>query len=67
MSKAAFSRNKALFTSKLDLNRRKNGVKGYISSIAFYGAETWTDQKEDQKYLKCGDQEGWRSLAGPIV
>jgi hypothetical protein len=30
---------------------RKNLVKCYIWSIAFYGAETSTLQKVDQKYL----------------
>jgi hypothetical protein len=45
MTKAA-SNKKALFTSKLDLNLRKKPVKCYTWSIALYGAETWTLQKE---------------------
>jgi hypothetical protein len=52
MAKAAFSKKKNLFTSKLDLNLRKELVKFYIWSIAFYGAETWTFRKVDQKYLE---------------
>jgi hypothetical protein len=48
MAKAAF--NKALFTSKFDLNSRKKLVKCYTWSMVFYGAETWT-LKVDQKYF----------------
>jgi hypothetical protein len=69
MAKAAFN-NKTLFTSKLDLNLRKNLVKCYIWSIALYGAETWTLWKVDQKYLenlKFGAGEEWRRSVGPIV
>jgi hypothetical protein len=52
MAKAAFSKKKNLFASKLDLNLRKKLVKFYIWSIAFYGVETWTVRKADQKYLE---------------
>ena len=38
MAKAAFSKKKTLFTSKLDLNLRKKLVKCYIWSMALYGA-----------------------------
>jgi len=40
MAKAAFSKEKNLFTSKLDLNLRKKLVKCYICGMALYGAET---------------------------
>ena len=40
MAKAAFNKNKNLFTSKLDLNLRKKLVKCYVLSMALYGAET---------------------------
>jgi hypothetical protein len=40
MAKAAFNKNRTLFTSKLDLNLRMKLVKCYIWSIALYGAET---------------------------
>jgi hypothetical protein len=36
--KAAFNKEKNLFTSKLDLNLRKKLVKCYIWSIALYGS-----------------------------
>jgi hypothetical protein len=57
-----------LFTSKLDLNLRKKLVKCYIWSIALYGAETWTLEKVDQKYLKrfvAGER--WRRSVGLIM
>jgi len=52
MAKAAFSKKKTLFTSKLDLNLRKKLIKCYIWSMALYGAETWTLRAVDQKYLE---------------
>jgi hypothetical protein len=42
MAKAAFNKNRALFTNKMDLELRTKLVKCYIWSIALYGAETWT-------------------------
>ena len=47
MAKAAFSKKKTLFTSKLDLNLSKKLIKCYIWSIALYGAETWTLRTAD--------------------
>jgi hypothetical protein len=52
IAKVAFSKKKAFFTSKSDLNLRKKLVKCYIWSIALYGAETGTLQEGDQKYLE---------------
>jgi hypothetical protein len=70
MAKATFNKKKNHFTSKLDLNLRKELIYCYIWSIAFYGAETWTLRKVDQsiwKVLKCGAGEEWRRSVGPIV
>jgi hypothetical protein len=64
MAKAAFSKKKTLFTSKLYLNLRMKLVKCYIWSMAFFMVlkhgrfgqhirNTW-------KVLKCGAGEGWR-------
>ena len=41
MAKAAFSKKKTLFTSKLNLNLWKKLIKCYIWSMALFGAETW--------------------------
>jgi hypothetical protein len=62
MAKAAFSRKKVPFTSKLDLELRKKVVKCYIWSIALYGAETWTPRKLDQKYLESFEMWCWRRM-----
>jgi len=42
MAKAAFNTKRALYTSILDLELRRNLVKCYIWSIALYSTETWT-------------------------
>jgi hypothetical protein len=70
VAKAAFSKKRALFTSKTGLELTKKLVKCYIWSIAFCGAETWTLRAVDQKHLKvlnCGTGEGWRRSVGPIM
>jgi hypothetical protein len=49
MAKAEFNKNRALFTSKMDLELRKKLVEWYIWSTALYGVETWMLQAvEDQ-------------------
>jgi len=62
MAKAAFSKKKTLFTSKLDLNLRKKLIKCYIWSMALYGAETWTLRAADQKYLESFEMWYWRRM-----
>jgi hypothetical protein len=52
MAKAAFTEKNTLSTSKVDFNLRKKPEKCYTWSIDFYGAETWTLRKVDQKYLE---------------
>jgi hypothetical protein len=51
MAKVAFDKNKATFTSKLDLNFRKKLVNCYIWRIALYGAATHTLQRLVHKCL----------------
>ena len=62
MAKAAFSKKKTLFTSKLDLNLRKKLTKCYIWSMALYGAETWMLRAADQKYLENFEMWCWRRM-----
>jgi hypothetical protein len=45
MAKVEFNKKKALFTSKMYLNLKKELVKCYIWSITFYGAEIWKLKK----------------------
>jgi hypothetical protein len=53
-AKLTFDTKQILPTSQLDLNLRKEQVpvKCYIWSMVLCGAETWTLQKVEQKYLE---------------
>jgi len=62
MTRAAFNKKRALFTSTLDLGLRKKLVKCYIWSIALYGAETWTLRAVDQKHLESSEMWCWRRM-----
>jgi hypothetical protein len=62
MAKAAFSKKKSIFTSKLDLNIRRKLVKGYIWNIDFYIFQTLTLRKVDKKWLKSLDMWCWRKM-----
>jgi hypothetical protein len=62
MAKAAFNKKKTLFPSKVDLNLRKKLVKCYTWSIPLNGAETWTLQNVDQKYLETFEMWCWRRM-----
>ena len=52
MAKAACSKKKALFTSKVDLNLRKKLIQCYVWSIALCCAVILTLQTTDQIYLE---------------
>jgi hypothetical protein len=60
IAKATFNKKKTLFASKLDLNLRKKLIKCCIWSIGLFGAETWTLQKVDWKYLDSFETWCWR-------
>jgi hypothetical protein len=62
MAKTAFNKKRTLFTSTLDLELRKKLLKGYIGSIALYGAETWTLRAVDQKQLVSFEMWFWRRM-----
>jgi len=66
MAKAAFSKKKTFFTSKLYLNVRKKLIKCYIWSMALYGAETWTLRAADRKYLEGFEMWCWRRMEKTI-
>jgi hypothetical protein len=63
MAKASFN-IKILFSRKSDLNlwRNKMLVKYYLWSVTFYGAETWTLWKVNQKYLEIFEMRCWRRM-----
>ena len=62
IAKAVFTMKKTVFTSKFDLNLRKKLIKCCIWSIAFYGVETLTLRKVDQKYLESFGMRCWRRI-----
>ena len=62
MAKKAFSREISLLTSKLNIELRKKLVRCYVLSIAFYGSETWTLRKLEQKYLESFEMRCWRRM-----
>jgi hypothetical protein len=60
MTKPAFNKKKARFTSKVELSLRQKLVKYYIWSIALYNAVMWTPRKVDRKYLGSFETWCWR-------
>jgi hypothetical protein len=69
-AKTAFNKRR-FFTSKFDLNLRKELVKCFIFSIDLYAAEAWTLRKVDHTYLESFEmwcwREEWRRSVGTIV
>jgi len=70
VTKAAFNKKRALFTSTLGLKLRTKLAKCYIWSIALYGAEPG---RFGQKHLESFEMwcwrrmERWRRSVGPIM
>ena len=62
MPKAAFNKKGALFTSTLYLELSKKLMECYISSIALYGAESWTLRAVDQNHLERFEMWCWRRM-----
>jgi hypothetical protein len=70
MDKAAFNKERTLFTSTLDLELRKKLVKCYVGSIALYGAETWMLRAVNQKHLERFEMwcwKRWKRSVGLII
>jgi len=60
MAKTAFSKEKALFTSKWDLGKKL--IKFCLLRTALYGAKPWALRKVDQKYLEYFEMWCWRRM-----
>jgi hypothetical protein len=60
MGNAAFNKT-IICTNQLDLSLSMKLVK-YFWNIAWYGAETWTLRKADQKYLDSFEMWCWRRM-----
>jgi hypothetical protein len=61
IKKAAFNTKENFFPQQIELTLMEETDGMHISSIALYGAETWTLRKVDQnacKVSKCGTREG---------
>ena len=70
VTKAAFNKKRAIFTTQFDLNFWKKLIKCYVWSTPLYGAETWTLRDVDRntpKVLRCGAGEGRRRWVGMVV
>jgi hypothetical protein len=48
--------------NKVKVANRKKLVKCCIWSVALYGAEMWTLEKADQKYLESFEMWCWRRM-----
>ena len=59
---SAFCKKKVLFSSKLNLNSGNKLPNCYIWCIAFYGAESRTPPRDDQKYLESFKTRCWRRM-----
>jgi hypothetical protein len=62
IEKAAFNKNKVIFTSKMDLEIRKQVVKCYICNISLYGAQTRTLRAVYKKHLESFKMWCWRRM-----
>jgi len=62
MVKAAFNKQRAIFTNTMDLELRNKLMKCYNWSISLYGAEAWTLRAVDQKHLESSKMLCWRRM-----
>jgi hypothetical protein len=60
--KSSIQPEKALLTSKFDLNLRKKLVRCCVWGTALCGVETWTLRKVDQKYVGRLEMWCWRRM-----
>ncbi|KAJ4448528.1 hypothetical protein ANN_10546 [Periplaneta americana] len=52
MAKEAFNRKRSIFCGPLEKEIRKILVKCFVWSVAFYGAETWTLRRSEEKRIE---------------
>ena len=53
LEKEAFNKKSDLMSGSLSLHLKKRMVKAYVWSVALYGIEMWTLQKEDIRRLEA--------------
>ena len=62
MTKEAFNRKRSIFWGPLEKELGKRLVKCFVWSVALYGAETWTLQRNEQKRLEAFEMWTWRRM-----
>ena len=62
MGKKAFNKKSDLMRGSLSLHLKKRIVKAFVWSVALYGSETWTLQKEDIWRLEAFEIWIWRLM-----
>ena len=62
MAKEAFNGKRSIFCGSLEKELRKRLVKCFVWNVAFYGAETWTLQQNEQKRLEAFEMWIWRRM-----
>ena len=62
LGKEAFSKKSDLMRGSLSLHLKKRMVKAFVWSVALYGSETYTLQKEDIRRLEAFEIWIWRHM-----
>jgi len=62
LGKEAFNKKSDLMWGSLSLHLKKRMVKAFVWSVALYGSETWTLQKEDIRRLEAFEIWIWRHM-----
>ena len=63
MAKQAYTRNKNILESKMELSLRKRLVKSLVWPVLLYGCETWTMRKTEKTRLEALEMWIWRKMA----
>jgi len=62
LGKEAFNEKSDLMRGSLSLHLKKRMMKAFVWSVALYGSETWTLQKEDIRRLEAFEIWIWRRM-----
>jgi len=62
LGKEAFNKKSDLMRRSLSLHLKKCMVKAFVWSVALYGSETWSLQKEDIRRLEAFEIWIWRRM-----
>jgi len=62
LGKEAFNKKSDLMRGSLSLHLKKRMMKAFVWSVALYGSETWTLQKEDIRLLEAFEIWIWRRV-----